>query len=185
MLRFYFVNKTPDRLQDEPATSSPLNSLYEMSAFSRNGHEKVRQSMRSSEFEIEKFRPDWKSDFGDDEGFFSDATISVYYQHSSIVKIEGHLEADIGVQVSEWRSTRSDQTVLGLKVSSVEAGKLAAAKKFFFPGDGILEVNQIPLASGSLSSRYEIFRKALREAVCVVRIVTQDIIHEIESFDSR
>lgn len=89
--------------------------------------EKSRQSMRSSEFEIEKYRPDW----GDDEGFFSDATISVYYQHSSVVKIHRREGSDLGVQVSEWRSNRSDGTILGLKVSSVESGKRAASEKLF------------------------------------------------------
>ena len=88
-------------------------------------------------------------------------------------------------KVSEWRSSRSDQTVLGLKVSSVESGKRAAREKIFFPGDGILEVNQVSLATGSLSFRYETFRKALREPLCVVRIVTQDLISEIESLESR
>ena len=69
-----------------------MNSLYEV-GFNRS-EAKLRQSMRSSEFEHEKFR----TDAGDDEGFFSDNTISLYYQHSSIVKIERIEGADIGVQ---------------------------------------------------------------------------------------
>ena len=80
------------RIREEPATSSPLNSLYEV-GFNRS-EAKLRQSMRSSEFDHEKFR----ADVGDDEGFFSDNTISLYYQHSSIVKIERLEGADIGVQ---------------------------------------------------------------------------------------
>jgi len=91
----------------------------------------------------------------------------------------------LNFQVSEWRSNRSDGTVLGLKVSSVESGKRASTEKLFLPGDGILEVNQIPLANGSLSTRYDLFRKALKEPICTVRIVTQDMIQEIESFESR
>jgi hypothetical protein len=75
--------------------------------------------------------------------------------------------------------------VLGLKISSVESGKLAANEKLFFPGDGILEVNQISLSNGSLNSRYDIFRKALHQPSCIIRIVTQNMIQEIESFDSR
>ena len=97
-------------LQEEPATSSPLNSMFDISGL-RNDT-KSRQSMRSSEFEIFplKYR---HQDFGDDEGFFSDATMSIYYQHSRLVYVKRIGGLELGVQVSEWRSTRSDK---GLKI---------------------------------------------------------------------
>ena len=68
------------RLQEEPATSSPLNSIAEISTFSRGGMNKSRHSLRSSEFDFEKFRAENSYENRDDEGFYSDATISVYFQ---------------------------------------------------------------------------------------------------------
>jgi hypothetical protein len=68
------------RLQEEPATSSPLNSIAEISTFSRGGMNKSRHSLRSSEFDFDKFRAENSYENRDDEGFYSDATISVYFQ---------------------------------------------------------------------------------------------------------
>jgi hypothetical protein len=45
----------------------------------------------------------------------------------------------MGINLCEWKSSRSDGAVLGLKVASIEHGKRAHREKFFTPGDGILE----------------------------------------------
>lgn len=68
------------RLTEEPATSSPLNSIAEISTFSRGGMNKSRHSLRSSDFDYDKFRSENSYENRDDEGFYSDATISVYFQ---------------------------------------------------------------------------------------------------------
>ena len=173
----------------------------------------------------------------------------------------------MGIQFCEWKSSRSDGAVLGLKVASIEHGKRAHREKFFTPGDGILEghgsflfailewpsqfwtnykVNNVTLATGTLrhgsynykvviislqyfsmaicmqnfdlqadltvsgyywliclcllwrphldfyhfasqgaSSRNEFVQKAFKEPSLVLRVVTQDVIQEIESLESR
>ena len=78
----------------------------------------------------------------DDEGFYSsDAQKNEFYQHSLLLSLRGGT-SDIGVKLSDWKD-------IGLKVETVEPGSIADMEDYFSEGDGILEIDQIQLNTGT------------------------------------
>ena len=78
----------------------------------------------------------------DDEGFYSsDAQKNEFYQHSLLLSLRGGT-SDIGVKLSDWKD-------IGLKVETVEPGSIADMEDYFSEGDGILEIDQIHLNTGT------------------------------------
>ena len=86
--------------------------------------------------------------------------------------------SDIGVRLSDWKN-------LGLKVEHVEPGSIADMEDYFQAGDGILEIDQIQLNSGTFNFRQNVFYERSQRTKFIIRIVTKDKIQEIESLDSR
>ena len=114
--------------------------------FKRGGVNRSTTSRLSSDIDLTEV----KLNHNDDEGFYSsDAHKNEFYQHSLLLSLRGGT-GDIGVKLSDWKN-------LGLLVDHVEPGSIADMEDYFQEGDGILEIDQIQLNSGTFNYRSNVF----------------------------